>query len=148
MWVAQVDEAAVRNTRDVDIVLNRTDLASALSALEAAGFFFREVAGVPIFLDDPEAPPRDAVHIVFAGEKVLAEYPEPVPSIDDYERIQDVRTMKLESLVRMKLTSFRRKDQVHLLDMISVGLIDASWLDRFSPVLRLRLKELIDNPDS
>ncbi len=47
----------------------------------------------------------------------------------------------------MKLTSYRLKDRVHLLDMISVGLIDEAWLDRFSPELRFRLKELLDNPD-
>ena len=47
----------------------------------------------------------------------------------------------------MKLTSFRRKDQVHILDMISIGLIDESWLERFSPELRLRLEELLNDPD-
>ena len=31
----------------------------------------------------------------------------------------------------MKLTSFRRKDQMHLLDLIEVGLIDADWRQRF-----------------
>ena len=30
IWVAQVDEAAVRNTRDVDILLQRTDLNDAI----------------------------------------------------------------------------------------------------------------------
>ncbi len=100
-----------------------------------------------MFLDGPNAKARDAVHVVFAGEKVREEYAEPVPSIDHYERIKDVRTMPLESLVRMKLTSFRRKDQVHLLDMLSVGLIDESWLARFSAKLRQRLQELIDDPD-
>ncbi|MDA0657717.1 MAG: hypothetical protein O2931_17300 [Planctomycetota bacterium] len=47
----------------------------------------------------------------------------------------------------MKLTSFQRKDQVHLLDMIPIGLIDATWLDRFSPDLRVRLQELLEDPD-
>jgi hypothetical protein len=47
----------------------------------------------------------------------------------------------------MKLTSFRRKDQVHLLDMLEVGLIDPSWLTRLPNDLASRLKELIDNPD-
>jgi hypothetical protein len=47
----------------------------------------------------------------------------------------------------MKLTSFRRKDQVHILDMISVGLIDDSWLPRYSPTLQARLQELLNNPD-
>ena len=47
----------------------------------------------------------------------------------------------------MKLTSFRRKDQVHLLDMIEVGLLDDSWLQRLPPPLAERLKELLDNPE-
>ncbi len=47
----------------------------------------------------------------------------------------------------MKLTSFRRKDQVHLLDMIGVGLIDAAWPARFSAPLAERLQELLDNPE-
>jgi hypothetical protein len=31
--------------------------------------------------------------------------------------------------------------------MISVGLIDATWLDRFSAELRSRLQELLEDPD-
>lgn len=74
IWVAQVDESAVRNTRDVDIVLNRNDLEPAKSALEAAGFVYRHFADVTMFLDGPDAKARDAVHVVFAGEKVRPEY--------------------------------------------------------------------------
>jgi hypothetical protein len=53
----------------------------------------------------------------------------------------------LETLVRMKLNAFRRKDQVHLLDLISLGMVDASWLDRFPERLRQRLEELLNDPD-
>ncbi len=148
LWVAQADESVVRNTRDVDIALNRVDLARARAALENEGFVFRQAAGVTMFLDGPGAKARDAVHVVFAGEKVHDEYPEAVPSIEDYELLNDVRAIKLEPLVRMKLTSHRLKDRVHVLDMISVGLIDGSWLDRFSGVLRERLQELLANPDA
>jgi hypothetical protein len=70
-----------------------------------------------------------------------------VPAIDDYELMHDARTLPLEPLVRMKLTSFRRQDQVHVQDMISVGLIDETWLDRLSPKLRSRLRELLDDPE-
>lgn len=146
-WVAQVDESVVRSTRDVDIILNRGDLPRAIAALEAAGFIYRHSAGVSMFLDGPDAKARDAVHVVFAGEKVKDDYPETVPNIDVLEQMQDSRTLPLESLVRMKLTSFRRKDQVHLQDMISIGLIDESWLDRLSPELGARLKELLDDPE-
>jgi hypothetical protein len=147
VWVAQVDESAVRNTRDVDIILNRTDLEQAGAALAGCGFIFRKSAGVTMFLDGPDAKARDAVHIVFAGEKVRDEYPEVVPAIDQYVQIKNVRTLPLEALVRMKLTSFRDKDRVHLRDMLDVGLIDATWLDRFSSILRTRLEELLNNPD-
>ena len=131
----------------VDIILNRTDLERAVHALKKVGFIFRHAAQVTMFLDGAGAKARDAVHVVFAGEKVRDDYVSTVPSIDDYEEIQGSRTLPLEALVRMKLTSFRRKDQVHLLDMLSVGLIDESWLDRFPPALRPRLKELIDDPN-
>ncbi len=147
LWVAQVDESAVRNTRDVDIVLNREDMDAAKGALAPAGFIFQEVAGVPMFLDGPSGTPRDAVHVVYAGEKVRAEYSETAPTVDNFELIKCIRTLTFPELVRMKLTSHRLKDRVHLQDMISVGLIDETWLDRFSPELRLRLKELLDNPD-
>lgn len=147
IWVAQVDEAAVRNTRDVDIILQRDRLDDAIRALEAAGFVYRKAAGVTMFLDGADAKARDAVHVIFAGEKVRPEYVEPVPPIDACDRMQDVRTLPLESLVRMKLTSFRDKDRTHLRDMLDVGLIDESWLDRFASPLRDRLQELIDTPD-
>jgi hypothetical protein len=146
-WVSQVDESVVRATQDVDIILNESDLEKAIPVLEAAGFIFRRAAGITMFLDGPNAKARDAVHVLFAGKKVREEYAEPVPEIDQYEWIEDARTLPFERLVKMKLTSFRRKDQVHILDMISIGLIDATWLDRFSPQLRSRLQELLDNPD-
>jgi hypothetical protein len=146
-WVAQVDESVVRNTRDVDIILNKPDLDRAIIALEQVGLIYRRAAGVSMFLDGPEAKARDAVHVVFAGQKVRDEYPEPVPEISDYELIENARTLPLEALVRMKLTSFRRKDQVHILDMISIDMVDETWLPRFSPDLRLRLQELLDDPD-
>jgi len=84
---------------------------------------------------------------VFAGKKVRDEYPEPVPDIDEYELIADARTLPLERLVRMKLTSFRDRDRVHIRDMISIGIIDESWLERLSPALRVRLEQLLNDPD-
>ncbi len=146
-WVAQVDESVVRNTRDVDIILNQSDLDRAIAALEGEGFIYRRSAGVTMFLDGPDAKARDAVHVVFAGQKVRDEYPAAVPEIDQYEMMADARTLPFEKLVTMKLTSYRRKDQVHILDMISIGLLDESWLERFSPALRSRLEELLNDPD-
>ncbi len=147
-WVSRVDEAAVRNTQDVDIVLRRDDFDAAVAALTEAGFVRRHAAGIDMFLDGPQAKARDAVHVVFAGEKVRPEYALPAPDVTESEVSASLRILSLGALVRMKLTSFRRKDQVHLLDLIGVGLIDADWPSRFPPPLAARLQELLDNPDT
>src|SRR5205823_9144322 len=50
-WVARVDEGAARNTRDVDVLVRRADLAAARAALEAAGFVYQPLIDVHMFLD-------------------------------------------------------------------------------------------------
>ncbi|MEY2466186.1 MAG: hypothetical protein QOD03_707 [Verrucomicrobiota bacterium] len=146
-WVSRVDEAAVRNTQDVDILLRRSDLSLARTALEQAGFVYRHAASMDMFLDGPEAKARDAVHIVFAAEKVRPDYASAAPDVSESEETETFRLLSLEALVRMKLTSFRDKDRVHLRDLIDVGLIDASWLTKIPPLLEPRLRELLDNPE-
>jgi hypothetical protein len=145
--VATVDAAAVRNTQDVDILLRRADLEAAKRALAAAGFIYREVAGVELFLDGPDAKPRDAVHVLFAREKVRAYYTAETPDVGESERRSDFAVLSLEALVRMKLTSFRDKDRTHLRDMLEIGLIDGSWTARFPADLAERLQQLIDTPE-
>lgn len=146
-WVSRVDEAAVRNTQDVDFLLRRCDLESAKSALVNAGFVYRHVSGIDLFLDGPKAKARDAVHIVFAGEKVRPEYTAAAPEVTEAERPGEFLILNLDALVRMKLTSFRLKDRVHLMDMLDVGLLDGTWCGRLPPELASRLQELIDNPN-
>jgi Nucleotidyl transferase AbiEii toxin, Type IV TA system len=146
-WVSRVDEAAVRNTQDVDIVLRRADLTAARKALEQAGFVYRHAASIDMFLDGPDAKARDAVHIVFASEKVRVEYAAPVPDVSESEITETFRLLSLDALVRMKLTSFRDKDRAHLRDLIDVGLVDASWLEKVPVTLRPRLQELLNNPE-
>ena len=146
-WVEQADEAAVRFTQDVDLVLRRDDLERAKTALEKAGFVHRRSAGIEMFLDGPGAKARDAVHVIFSGEKVRPEYVAPVPDVAESVSFKSYRVLSLEAVVRMKLTSNRRKDQVHLLDMLGVGLIDATWPARYPPELAARLQHLIDTPD-
>jgi hypothetical protein len=142
-WVARVDLAAVRNTGDVDILLRRQDLARAVTVLEGAGFVHRRVAGVDVFLDGPDGSVRSAIHTVMAGEKVRPEYLLPAPDVTESEPGPEFPVPSLEALVRMKLTSFRLKDQVHLVDMLDVGLIDEAWCERFPAPLGARLRELI-----
>ena len=146
-WVARVDRAAVRNTQDIDILVNRADFDAIKVALERAGFVYQDVFGVDCFLDGPTASPRDAIHLIFAREKVRADHPTVSADVTDVVTADDFQVVSLEALVRMKLNSFRRKDQVHLLDLLSVGLIDSSWLARLVPAHAARLQELIDDPE-
>jgi hypothetical protein len=146
-WVSKVDPGAARNTVDVDIMVNRGDLPAVKAALESAGFVHYELMDVHMFLDGPNGRPRDAVHLLFAGEKVKQIYSEPAPTLDATDTHEAHKLIALEPLVLMKLTSFRRKDQVHLLDMIEVGILDDTWLPRLPAELASRLKELLDNPD-
>jgi hypothetical protein len=145
--VAEVDEAAVRNTQDVDIMIRRADLDRAKEALAKAGFIYRHAASIDMFLDGPKAKARDAVHVIFAQEKVRPEYLLAAPDVDEVKTTATARVLNLEALLRMKLTSFRRKDQVHVLDLIDVGLVDATWCARLPAELAARLQSLLDNPE-
>ncbi len=145
--VSKVDESAVRNTQDVDLLVRRADLNNIKDILEKTGFVYRHVAGIDMFLDGPQAKARDAVHIIFAGEKVRPEYLEPAPDVDQSEAADSFRVINLPALVRMKLTSFRDKDRTHLRDLLEIGLIDQSWCSRLPEQLADRLQQLINNPD-
>src|SRR6266478_4038899 len=50
-WVATVDEGAVRNTRDVDLLVRRNDLPAITAALEQAGFVGGVLLDVVMFRD-------------------------------------------------------------------------------------------------
>lgn len=145
-WVAQVDEAALRTTRDVDILVRPADLPAMIAAMTAAGFHHRHTSDLNMFVEHPEASARDAVHVILVGATERTG-DEPNPDIAPLAKTSDFQTIELEALVRMKLNAFRRKDQVHLLDMISLGMIDRTWLDRFPVKMAARLEELLNDPD-
>ncbi len=146
-WVARVDVEAVRNTKDVDLLVRRLDFDRLVAALQSVGFVYQNVAGVDLFLDGPEGSVRSAIHIVFAGERVRPDHLLPAPDVTDSEAGPDFAVATLEALVRMKLTSFRLNDKVHLLDLLEVGLIDSTWCERVPSELAARLRELIETRD-
>jgi hypothetical protein len=146
-WVATIDEGAVRNTRDVDLLVRRSDLPAITQALQQAGFVRDDVLDVVMFRDGAEGKPSEAVHLLFAGEKTRPDHSLPAPEIRTIEDPANFRVITLESLVVMKLLSNRRKDQVHIQDMIAVRLIDPSWLTKLPPDLAVRLKQILDTPE-
>jgi len=142
-WVARVDIEAVRNTKDVDLLVRRDDLERVVAAAEVVGFVHHQTGGVDMFLDGPEGSVRSAIHVIFAGEKVHLDHPLPAPDVTEAEPGPEFPVATLDALVRMKLTSFRLKDKLHLLDLRDVGLIDDSWRQRLPEELTERLQELL-----
>lgn len=146
-WVARVDEDAVRNTKDVDIMVRREDFAAVKQALESVGFVYHHLIDIDVFIDGPQGRPSAGVHLLYSGEKVKNDDSYQLPMLSESERGLQFQVVSLESIVRMKLMSYRLKDRVHLLDLIHVGQIDATWPARLPADLGNRLQELLDNPD-
>jgi hypothetical protein len=147
-WVATVDEGAVRNTRDIDLLVRRSDLPAIAAALEQAGFVQDELLDVMMFRDGPEGKPSEAVHLLFAGEKTRPDHPLPAPEIQTVQDPAHFPVIALGSLVLMKLMSNRDKDRTHLRDLIGVGLIDRTWLGKLPAPLAERLQQILDTPDA
>lgn len=133
-WVATIDDGAVRNTRDVDLLLAEEDLPRATEE-------------TVVFLDGPEGKPSQGLYILPADRKVRPEYVSPIPSVNRTTEINQKRIVELEALVEMKLNSYRDIDRTHLRDMIQIGLIDGSWLSHFPTKLAERLQWLLDDPE-
>jgi hypothetical protein len=146
-WVARVDEDAVRNTRDVDILIRRPDFAAAKACLETVGFIYYQLLDIDTFIDGPQGKPSGGIHLLYAGEKVRRDDDHNLPEIDESERAVEFQVVKLDALLRMNLLSYQLKDRVHIRDMIGVGLIDATWPARFPPPLGDRLQQLLDDPN-
>ena len=144
LWVATRDPAAVRTTKDVDVLVRRADLPSARAAALSVGMDYFEVMGVGMFLDREDPNPRRAVHLVWAGEKVRPEYELPSPDIEQRQELSaGLVVVSLPGLVQMKLLANRDQDRLHLRDMIEVGLIGRDLLATLPPALATRLDILL-----
>jgi hypothetical protein len=143
IWVATADPEAVRTTKDVDLLLARSDLSRARDAARTVQMDYFETMGVGMLLDRANPNPRSAVHLVWSGELVRPGEPVPAPTIDEQVLIDDRwRVISLPGLVTMKLTAWRDQDRVHLRDLIGVGLIDERLVLDLSPELVARWRTL------
>ena len=132
LYVEEVEPDAGRLTKDVDIVVRRADLAKIAEAAASFGLKHRHVAGVDMLVR-PDQP---------SGRRAIQLYPEPTLDLGPYQRIKGLRLIPLADLIRMKLTSFRLKDQMHLKDLDEAGLITPEMETGLSPVLAERLAQV------
>ena len=142
-WVATIDDGAVRATKDVDILVRRADLSAVGEALRPIGLMPVDVLGVKMFVDREHPSPKMGVHVVVANELVRPHYTHPAPDPDETVRAATgFLVVDLAALLRMKLQSFRKIDQVHIEDMLSVELIDEELIGDLPPDLHERFEEI------
>jgi hypothetical protein len=122
LYVEEAEPDAGRLTKDIDIAVRREDIEKIAKAAEPFGLQYRHAAGVDMLVRKGE-PARRAVHFVFTGEKVRPDYLDATPEMGPHRTIKGIRLVPLPDLIRMKLTSFRLKDQTHLKDMDEAHLI-------------------------
>lgn len=139
LYVEEALPDAGRLTRDIDIAVRREDLTKIARAVESVGLEYRHVAGVDLLVQPSDPSARRAVHLVFAGEKVRSEYLEPAPKLSDARVLKGLRLVPLADLIRMKLTSFRAKDEAHIKDLDEAGLVTAEIESTLPLLLRERL---------
>jgi hypothetical protein len=102
LWVATKDPAAVRTTKDVNILLRRDDLPKARAAAATVALDYFEVAGVGMFLERSDPNPRKAVQLLWSGEKVRPDCSLPSPTVDERELLEAGKpVVALSGLVRM-----------------------------------------------
>jgi hypothetical protein len=130
LYVEEMEPDAGRLTKDIDIAVRREDLEAIAKAVEPFGLHYRHAAGVDMLVQAAEPSARRAVHL------------EPTPELGPCRTLQGVRLIPLVDLVRMKLTSFRAKDEAHLKDLDEAGLITAELETKLSTVLRERLAQV------
>lgn len=143
LWVAKADPSATRTTKDVDLLVERSDLDRINQVMHELGFEKQELRRLVLFVD-PEAPSRKSgVHLVWAREKVRPSYAYAAPALT--ETVRDPEgfwVLDLPALVRMKLTSLRDIDKVHIADLLRVGMVSQRLRGSLPPDLRRRLEDI------
>ena len=142
-WVASVDPAATRTTKDVDLLVRKADLERITAVLSGLGFQREDLRSLVLFLAPDEPSRRSGVHLVWASERVRPSYQHPTPQVEEATRsLAPFAVLDLAPLVRMKLTSLRDIDRVHIADLLRTGLITDDIRARLPADLLERLRRV------
>lgn len=142
LQISRTSPEKARMTDDIDLAVRRADLEKIKAAAETAGFRFRHTAGIDMLVDATSPRPRSDVHFIFAYERTYPSDLEPVPFSEPFQSAEGVLIASVPDLLRMKLTSFRLKDKVHIQDMDGAGLITPEIEAALPQSMRERLAEV------
>lgn len=141
--VRKVDQAAAKNTKDVNLLIHRSDLQRIIEMTGKHDFLFRHAAGVDMLLFKGDK--TNPVHFVFAGEKTRPAQPYANPQIEpvrEHLHGSEFWVIPVADLVGMKLSSNRLSDQLQILDMNGVGLITPQIEESLPIDLQARLQAI------
>ncbi len=130
-------------TRDIDLLLHRSDLERAATAAQTLGYRAKKMMG-GYMLIRPEQDIAEAVYLIIVGEKSKSTQPFPHPELHPEEKNLfgiTIPVAPLTDLLHMKLNSLRPKDLLHLETLDDVGLITPDVERQLPPVLQDRLEE-------
>lgn len=145
LHVENADSTHSSLTRDIDIMIRRDDLPRVVAIAEERGFRFRHSAGLDMLLYGETNRAVNAVHLLFAGERIKESQVEAHPALRPVRASlhgQDFLVIPVVDLVRMKLSSFRDKDRVHIRGMDAAGLITETVELALGDELRARLRHV------
>ena len=132
-------------TRDVDLLVRRSDLGRIRTAGIKHGFQHRHAAGVDRLVPGESGSFKNTVRLIFSGEKVRPDYPAAAPEIQpDSKDVQGKKVMVIPAadLAVMKLTSNRDKDRVHVRSLDAAGLITDAVQPQLPQTLLKRLAHI------
>lgn len=141
--VEEADPTHSMLTRDVDILIGRSDPEQVIAVAESQGFRFRHAAGEDMLLYGDKA--VNAVHLRFCGEKAKPSQMVPNPALSPERKMvkgQQVWVIPVAELVRMKLSANRDKDRVHIRSLDAASLITPDIERGLSPSLQARLQQV------
>ena len=141
--VEEADPTHSLLTRDVHILIGRSDLKRFIAVAESQGFRFRHAAGVDMLLYGDKA--INAIHLLFSGEEVKPSHVVPNPALSPERKIvkgHEVWVIPVAELVRMKLSANRDKDRVHIRSLDAAGLITPEIQRGLSQSLLARLRQV------
>ena len=143
--VEEADPEHATLTRDVDLMIWRSDLERVKDIAMQHGFRFRHAAGIDMLLYGPTESAKNAVHLVFSGEKVRPNQAVSNPAIAPEKKSilgTEIMIIPVADLVRMKLSAFHDKDRVHVRGMDAAGLITPEIEESLPAELRSRLQHI------
>lgn len=129
-------------TRDIDVLVRRSDLQTIIEAASSEGYEARKRTGGYALLQ-PGQSLSEAIHLLFVGEKPKSSYPASNPDLRPEEHVfleMLLPVAPVADLIALTLNSLRPKDVVHLDILDEVGFITPEVEATLTPRLRDHLK--------